>query len=281
MKPIWSAPLLLSLLCTGCFVGALDTDLGPRNKGMGGESASGGKSSGDGGSGGKGSSSGGSKPNISGNTGGKASGGRATGGTDATGGEESGGSESGGRPGNTGGAEANTGGNDSTGGGESAGGSESTGGGSGGSRTELITNGGFEVDTSGWYTWSDTQLRTTARRAHSGERSLLAEGSGTGPAATDLTSRVEVGNSYYVSFWVSVGDSVSTSHVKATVALRCGSNTDYVTIDANDAVPSDGWVELSGTISIDPSCDLTQFQPYVEGDGDDVDLYVDDVSISF
>jgi endo-1,4-beta-xylanase len=142
---------------------------------------------------------------------------------------------------------------------------------------ELVSNGDFETDTAGWYTWNGA-ISTTSARAHSGSHSLLVSGgSATGPAAIDLLSSAQPGVSYTVSFWVSLGGA-SAGQVNITRAMTCGSTTTYEWLSNNAAVPSDGWVELTGTLAVPADCDLQMLQVYAEGAAV-ADLYVDDVSI--
>lgn len=144
--------------------------------------------------------------------------------------------------------------------------------------TELIANGGFETDTSGWYSWNGT-VSITSERAHSGASSLLVSGgTATGPAATNLLGLAEPGVTYSVSFWVSVGGS-SPSPVNLTQALNCGGSTSYSWIANNPAVPNEGWVELAGPLVIPADCDLQGLQVYAEGSGAAVPLFIDDVSV--
>src|SRR5690606_20492910 len=73
------------------------------------------------------------------------------------------------------------------------------------SGVELISNGEFETDTSGWYTWNGS-ASVTSERAHGGSKSLLISGgSGTGPAATSLMGLVQPGVPYAVRLGVSDG----------------------------------------------------------------------------
>jgi hypothetical protein len=143
---------------------------------------------------------------------------------------------------------------------------------------ELVANGDFETDVSGWYTWNGTASQSS-NRAHTGSQSLLVSGSSaTGPAAINLLGLAQPGVTYAVSWWVSVGGNTA-SQVNLTQALTCGGTTTYSWIANNGAVPSDGWVELSGTLAIPAGCDLQALQVYAEGSGAGVDLYVDSVSI--
>lgn len=147
-----------------------------------------------------------------------------------------------------------------------------------GSTLELVSNGDFEAGTSGWYSWNGV-VSATNLRSHSGAQSLLVDGSGTGPAASNLTALVTAGKTYDLSYWVTIGGAAS-SDVRLTLALTCsGTGTQYSTLASNPAVADGVWVNLAGNVTIPAGCSVTQFQPYVEGNGSNIDLYVDDVHV--
>ncbi len=122
-------------------------------------------------------------------------------------------------------------------------------------------------------------LSTTTTKAHSGTQSLLVTGPGVGPAATVLDAVAQAGASYNASFWVSVGK-VSTSQVNITRTLVCGGNTTYLWLADNSAVSDSGWSNLSGSFDIPSDCASPKLTVYAEGSGTNVDLYVDDVSVT-
>jgi endo-1,4-beta-xylanase len=143
---------------------------------------------------------------------------------------------------------------------------------------ELVANGDFETDASGWYSWNGT-VSVSSARAQTGNQSLrVSGGTATGPAAINLLGLAEPGVTYGVRFWVSVGGNTA-SQVNITQAMTCGAATSYSWIANDGAVPSDGWVELTGSLTIPADCDLQMLQVYAEGSGAGVDLYVDNVSI--
>jgi hypothetical protein len=143
----------------------------------------------------------------------------------------------------------------------------------------LVTNYDFETDTSGWLSWVGT-LSTSTARAHTGLRSLLVTGSGTGPAATTLDSVVEAGATYNVSFWVNIGK-VSAAPVNITRSLTCtGGGPTYLWLANNASITSGAWTQLVGTFSIPSTCSSPKVQVYAEGTGANVDLYVDSVSVT-
>ncbi len=141
----------------------------------------------------------------------------------------------------------------------------------------LITNGTFESgNTSGWYGWGGSVLSAITTQFHGGAFSMLRAGGGT--AATDVTSVVQAGESYAMSFWVRI-EGAATSNVNVTRALNCGGNTSYGWVANNGSIPADTWVELAGNLAIPADCDLVQLQLYAEGPGSSVNLYIDDVSL--
>lgn len=143
----------------------------------------------------------------------------------------------------------------------------------------LVSNSDFESNTSGWVSWGGGTLATTTVKAHTGSRSLVVSGPGTGPAATHLDSVVEAGASYAVGFWVSVGR-VATAQVNITRSLTCNGQVTYLWLANHAAIPSNGWVELKGGFTIPSGCTSPKVTVYAEGSGPNVDLYVDAVSVT-
>lgn len=142
----------------------------------------------------------------------------------------------------------------------------------------LVANAGFELSTDGWITWNGGVLSRSGSKARSGAYSLLLTGPGTGPAAIELHTVAKAGATYDASFWVSVGK-VSNAQVNLTRTLVCGGNTTYVWLAEHSAAPSTDWTNLKGSFSIPSDCVSPQLTVYVEGSGQNVDLYVDDVSV--
>jgi hypothetical protein len=153
----------------------------------------------------------------------------------------------------------------------------------------LIANGTFEVDKSGWSTWSGQVLRTTDR-FHGGEASLVGVGSGDppgprpagAPISTVLygygNTKVQAGHTYEAAAWVTVGG--ATSPVQLKLIQKCQGLSDaYPLVDGPDNVADGEWVELSGSFTIPATCTLTEFQLYFEGPGAGVSLYIDDVTL--
>jgi hypothetical protein len=142
----------------------------------------------------------------------------------------------------------------------------------------LVANNDIEAGVEGWMTWNGGTLSRSGAKAHSGSYSLLVSGPGTGPAAIEIPS-VARGATYDVSFWVSVGK-VATSHVNITRTLVCGGNTTYQWLVEHSAVPSTSWVNLKGSFTVPSDCTSPDLTVYAEGRGGNVDLYVDNVSVT-
>jgi endo-1,4-beta-xylanase len=143
----------------------------------------------------------------------------------------------------------------------------------------LVSNGDFEVSTSGWFGWGGT-LTTTTERAHAGARSLRVSDrlAGQGTAAYNLTSSVTPGAAYQARFFVTIGGATSAP-VNATLKVACAGEIDaYSWLASSSAVADGTWTELAGTLVV-PDCDLTELLVFVEGPPEGVDLYVDDVSV--
>lgn len=141
----------------------------------------------------------------------------------------------------------------------------------------LVGNPSFESGIDGWSTWDGATLSAVDTRARTGKQSLLVTGSGTGPAATTLEV-VNVGATYRVTFWVSVGK-VSASQVNLTRKLECGGTANYQWLTEHSAVPSSSWTNLTGSFTVPSDCATPKLTVYAEGSNSNVDLYVDDVSI--
>lgn len=149
----------------------------------------------------------------------------------------------------------------------------------------LVRNGTFEVDTSGWTPWyMNPTLSVTSEMAHSGAQSLkISDRAADGGynARYLLTDVVVPGTTYSVSAWSTIGGTaVGTARLAAVVQCAnppAGHNA-YPWIQSNSNVTPGQWVQLSGTLAI-PDCDLTEVSIYLEGAAAGVDMYLDDVEV--
>jgi endo-1,4-beta-xylanase len=145
----------------------------------------------------------------------------------------------------------------------------------------LLPNGGFEASSAGWYSWNGA-VSTTTERAHGGASSLIVTGSGAiGPAATDILSLIEAGESYSYSAWLSLGGSMP-GNVAATFNVICDGVESYDFVGATQV--SSGWVNLAGTIDVPACTAITKAQLYFERQFGDTtptaNLYLDDVVLA-
>jgi len=232
--------------------------------------------------GGKGGTGGGTSGGGKGGTGGGGTGGGGTGGggKGGTGGGGTGGDGTGGD--GTGGGGTGGGG---TGGGGTKGGNGGNGGGGGG--VNLITNSGFETNTTGWSVFGGSAAiaRTTAQ-AHLGTQSLLITGrtqTYQGPQYSVL-SLVTPGTSYTLSLWGRLPSSNSTGSLTVTLHYTCSGGSsageNYFTWVATSAASASSWTQFSGVQTF-PACagggSMSAALFYVESPSATLSYYVDDV----
>lgn len=145
---------------------------------------------------------------------------------------------------------------------------------------EIVANGDFETDASGWYTWNGA-VSTTTDRAYQGARSLVVTGSSAiGPAATELGAAVQPGETYDISAQVSIGGSLP-GNVSLTWNIVCDGVESYNTVATVSATA--GWAPVAASFTM-PSCaQITKAQLYFERQfgqsGPVADLYLDAVSV--
>lgn len=153
----------------------------------------------------------------------------------------------------------------------------------------LITNGTFETDASGWYGWVGTQTVSTAF-AHGGLQSL--EVTAGGNAVATITSAVVPGSTYKVSVWATLAAEATAESLHITLKTDCpdpdgdGEEVDpdaaYSWVDGtNVSVGPETWTELTGTFSV-PDCAVTEVSLYTEPttSGSTVTYYIDDVVVT-
>jgi endo-1,4-beta-xylanase len=145
----------------------------------------------------------------------------------------------------------------------------------------LLPNGDFEASSAGWYSWNGA-VSTTTERAHGGASSLVVTGSSAiGPAATDILSLIEAGESYSYGAWLSLGGSVP-GNVAATFNVICDGVESYNFVGATQV--SSGWVNLAGTIDVPACTAITKAQLYFERQFGDTtptaNLYLDQVVLA-
>lgn len=141
----------------------------------------------------------------------------------------------------------------------------------------ILQNGDFESDASGWFSWAGS-VGVTNSTSVTGSQSLrVSSRPSNGPAATNLTPAVIPGTSYQVSVWVTV-DGAAQANVNLTQKIVCDGVASYSWLASPVPVQQGQWVELTGTLAV-PSCNLTELLIYVEGPPAGVDLLLDNVSV--
>jgi glucuronoarabinoxylan endo-1,4-beta-xylanase len=146
-----------------------------------------------------------------------------------------------------------------------------------GADVELLTNPGFESGTTGWAGRSCT-LNAYTGFSHSGTTC----GQGTGRTATwmgvkqSLLGKLTNGATYTISGWVRISSASDT--VLMSIEQGDGAGTAYPNI-ATGTATNTGWIQLSGTFTLNVTGTLTTLDIYFEGPASGVDIFVDDASV--
>jgi Carbohydrate binding domain len=202
-----------------------------------------------------------------------------------------GGSTGGGGAGGAGGkAGAGGGGSGGTSGAGGSGGSSGGSGGTGGNGpVNLITNSGFEANTTGWSVFGGgAAIAATSEQAHSGTQSLIITGrtqTYQGPQYNVL-SLLTPGASYDLSVWGRLAASTPTGSLVATLQYTCTGGTDAGAKYSRwaEAVGSaTAWTEITAAKTI-PTCagggTITAAWLYVEASTATLSYYIDDVVVT-
>jgi hypothetical protein len=144
---------------------------------------------------------------------------------------------------------------------------------------ELLTNPGFEQDTTDWSNFGGTSISAQSTYAHSGGQAVLVSNRNAtwDGVQQDVTSPVQANGqgSYTLAAWFRLASGTYTA--KVTVRLVADSTTyKGVTCTAN----STGWTECSGSTDLTWSGTLKSATFYLEIPGSSsVDFYGDDASL--
>lgn len=143
----------------------------------------------------------------------------------------------------------------------------------------LVSNGDFEINASGWTAWGGV-IGTTTLRVHGGAKSGIVTGrtaDWNGPVV-DLFGVLEAGQSAHAEAWVSIAGAPS-SPVHLTARIGCAGEAQVFqrlgSVTANDV----GWVQVGGTLEL-PECTLADLVLYAEGPAGGIDLLIDDVRVT-
>jgi GH35 family endo-1,4-beta-xylanase len=143
----------------------------------------------------------------------------------------------------------------------------------------VVTNGGFEADTSGWFPFGSPTLSQT-NVAHAGAGALLATNRTAtfmGPGYNLLPPVTTDGATYLLSGWVRVSGAASAP-VSLTVTSTCDGSQAFTQVATGTATDT-GFVHLSGSYVVPPCNDLSSLIMYFEGPAAGIDEIVDDVSV--
>jgi GH35 family endo-1,4-beta-xylanase len=151
-----------------------------------------------------------------------------------------------------------------------------------GTGANILTQGDFEGGTTdGWSTWGAGTIANTTTRALTGTHSLAMTGrSANAPLSKWLTNSVSPGKTYKVSLWTTIGGAAASDTAHVTTAIQCnGGATSYQWLgNTQKTITNGSWVELAGDVVI-PDCQLANFTMFLEGPGENVDVYIDHVSL--
>jgi len=148
----------------------------------------------------------------------------------------------------------------------------------GGTATELLSNGTIESGTTGWSIFGSGSLAANTATVHGGTRSLLITGrtaawNGPGQSVTSLLAN---GKSYATSVWVRTQSGTATA--KVTLQMTVSGTTSFVTLAPAVAINSSGWTQLSGTATVSWTGTLSSATLYVETTAGTASFFIDDAS---
>lgn len=148
-----------------------------------------------------------------------------------------------------------------------------------GQTTNLISNPGFELNTSGWFGFGPVSFTTTTMIAHSGSRSAFIQNRTDtwNGVAQSLAGVLQPNISYQISAWVRLSNSVSQP-VMLTMQKTDGSGTTYQNV-ASATANSNSWTKLTGGYVLNVSGTLTNLNLYMEGPAAGVAFYADDFDV--
>ncbi|MGH7980306.1 MAG: carbohydrate binding domain-containing protein, partial [Limisphaerales bacterium] len=150
--------------------------------------------------------------------------------------------------------------------------------------TNFLTNPGFEAgNTSGWFAFGSPTISAESSVVHSGNYACEV----TGRTATymgvaqSLQGLLSPGQTNNVSAWVRLVNADDGSQtMQLTMQMTDGTGTSYAGI-ASGSVSSNGWTQLSGTYTYNPSGTVSALNFYAEMPGSSTDsYYIDDVQFN-
>jgi len=146
------------------------------------------------------------------------------------------------------------------------------------SNGNLVTNSGFESNLSGWVSWGG-QLELSAFESYSGNQSAYLyqrTGSWEGPVY-NLLSVAQPAATYEISAWGKIEGAASDS-MNITVKAACDDETEDYLWGGQATVTDTGWAQIAGSVTL-PDCALTEVSMYFGGPAQDVNIFLDEVSV--
>jgi|GEM_PF-1570742 len=147
-----------------------------------------------------------------------------------------------------------------------------------GTGPELLSNTGFETNTSGWTT-NGAAINRVTTDFHSGTatcRSYNRTANWNGPFQTIKTALNNNGPGVYtVSAFLKLAAGTDLGRIQ--IGLTVAGNTTFPTVTAT--INSSGWAEVTGTVDLDWSGTLEDARFYVNTETSTAILYVDDCSL--
>jgi endo-1,4-beta-xylanase len=145
--------------------------------------------------------------------------------------------------------------------------------------TNVMSNPGFEQNTTGWFGFGPVSFTTTTTTAHSGLRSALIQNRTDtwNGVAQSLAGVLQPNITYQISAWVRLSNAPSQP-VMLTMQKTDGSGTTYQNV-ASVTANSNSWTKLTGGYVLNVSGALTTLNLYMEGPAAGVDFYADDFDV--
>ncbi len=144
--------------------------------------------------------------------------------------------------------------------------------------TNILANPGFESGTDGW-SGRNCSIEAVSTPVHSGSGSAKVYGRGAywqGIKQSMLGKMVD-GKTYQISGWVRL-EGAESDTVIVSVEQQDDSGTNYYNV-ASAAATDSGWVQLSGSFTLNVNGTLSVLDVYFEGPVPGVNFYVDDAAV--
>jgi hypothetical protein len=145
--------------------------------------------------------------------------------------------------------------------------------------TNVLKNPGFEEGTEGWEA-RGCKIEAVTTPVHSGSKAVKAfeRTDGWQGVKQSLIGKVESGKTYKLSGWVRL-DNSDSDNIILSVEMEDDNPVQYINIETLTCSNTE-WTELSGEFTPKPTGELKTLDIYFEGPAEDVNFFVDDVSVT-